>query len=270
VTGTAPFEVALPPVSERISTLQQLVAAEAVVVPAELPGPQALADTAGLLVLVDRLQRVVLARLGDVDVRRLAGIDGAPTTSSWLRAQPVDTHALVASVATSRRLVQHPSLGEAVAEGRLSPRAAEQLGRTLAQLRPHLDRPESLIDGQDAQPVLAGVIADGIVDLLGEALGGPADGTPAAELLDEAAAELSEIAWQTQTSQLDRLERALVLMASLLPAAFLPSALTRITGALLPTRLEDAAERNMRDRRLSLTPLPDGGGLISGHLTGEA
>jgi hypothetical protein len=59
-------------------------------------------------------------------------------------------------------------------------------------------------------------------------------------------------------------------MAALLPAAFLPSALTRITGALLPTKLEDAAELNMRDRRLSLTPLPDGGGLISGQLTGEA
>jgi hypothetical protein len=197
VTGTAAVEVALPPVSERISTLQRLVAAEAAVVPADLPGPQALADTAGLLVLADGLQRVVLARLGDVDVRRLAAIDGAPTTSSWLRAQPVDTTALVASVATSRRLVQHPSLGEAVADGRLSPRAAEQLGKTLASLRPHLDRPDGLIDGQDAQPVIAGVIADGIVDLLGEALGAPADGTPGAAVLDEAAAQLSEIAWQT-------------------------------------------------------------------------
>lgn len=39
---------------------------------------------------------------------------------------------------------------------------AERVGKALARLRPHVDRPDGLIDGQPAQQVLVGVIGHGV------------------------------------------------------------------------------------------------------------
>ncbi len=263
--GAAP--VVLPPVSEQVAVLQQAITGQLAVDRASLPGPQALADTAGLLAAREQLDRVLLACIGDVEVRQLArAVDGA-TTSSWLRTQDGQAPA---SVATARRLVQHPALGQALTDGRLCARAAARVGQALAALRPHLDHPDGLIDGQDGQQALAAVITDGIVSCLAEAFGGLDDGTPQAALLTELAHQLSETAWQVQTSQLDRLERALVLLAEHLPPRYLPGALEQLSAALLPQQLEDAAQRAERDRRLTLTRDPDGGGHMRGRLTPEA
>ncbi len=264
--GSTPAGV--PPVSEQVSALQAAVVAQALVVPSSLPGPQALADLAGLLAVRDQLDRLLLARVGDVETRQLAALDGAATTSSWLRQQVGDMSG--GTVATARRLVRHPSLGQAVAEGRLTPRQAEQIGLALAKARGELDRPDGLIDGQDAQPVLAAVLVDGVLSCLGEALGGLTDDSPRLTLLGELSDELSEIAWQTPASQLDRLERALVLMARHLPSGWLASCLATLLAALLPSRLEDAARRAEQDRRLTLTPDADGGGHVRGRLSVEA
>lgn len=264
--GAAP--AALPPASEQVAAIQAAVAAQAAVTPSALPGPQALADVAGLLAVRDQLDRLLLVRVGDVETRQLAALDGAATTSSWLRQQVGDVPS--STVATARRLVRHPSLGEAVADGRLTPKQAEQIGLALAKARLEVDTSDGLIDGQDAQPVLAAVLVDGVLSCLGEAFGGLTEDNPRLALLDELADELSEIAWQTTATQLDRLERALVLMAQHLPSGWLASCLATLLAALLPSRLEDAARRAEQDRRLTLTPDGDGGGHVRGRLTVEA
>lgn len=258
----------LPAVSEQVSAIQEAVAAQAAVVPSSLPGPQALADTAGLLAVRDQLDRLLLARVGDVETRQLAPLDGAATTASWLKQQTGDVP--TGTVATARRLLRHPSLGEAVADGRLTPKQAEQIGKALAKVRHEVDRLDDLIDGQDAQPVLAAVIVDGVLDCLTTAFGGLTEDSPRLVLLGELADELSEIAWQTPAGQLDRFERAVVLMAQHLPAGWLGTSLSTLLGALLPGRIEDAARSAERDRRLTLTPDPDGGGHVGGRLTPEA
>ena len=258
----------LPPVSPQVGALQEAVTMQAAVVPSSLPGPQALADLAGLLATRDQLDRLLLVRVGDVETRQLAPIDGAATTASWLRGQAGDLP--VGTVETARRLLRHASLGEAVADGRMTARQAEQIGRALAKVRLDLDRADGLIGEQDAQPVLAAVVVDGVLSCLGTAFGGVTDDGPKAALLDELADELSEIAWQTATTQLDRLERALVLMAQHLPPSWLTSSLSTLLGALLPGRLEDGARCAERDRRLSLTPDADGGGHVRGRLSVEA
>ena len=269
VTGLrAAVPVGLPPVSAPVEALQAAVAAQAAVDAMSVPGPQALADLAGLLQARDLLERVLLARVGDVQARQLAVLDGAGSTSSWLRQQAVDLP--VGTVATARRLLRHPLLGEAVADGRLRPRDAELIGRALAQAGLALDRRDGLIDGQDAQPVLAAVVIDGVLSCLGTAFGGLSEDSPKAVLLNELADDLSEIAWQVQCSQLDRLERAWVLMAQHLPAGWLGSSLALLLGALVPSRLEDGARRAERDRRLTLTPDPDGGGHVRGRLSAQA
>jgi len=52
----------------------------------ELPGPQALADTAELMRQVQRLHIVQLQRLADVDARGVHALDDAASTGSWVAA----------------------------------------------------------------------------------------------------------------------------------------------------------------------------------------
>lgn len=268
VTGQSGVPTGLPPVSTSVAALQAGIAAEAAAEPRDVPGPQALADLRGLLAAREALDRLLLQRVGDVEARGLAALDGAATTASWLRQQGTDLPA--STVTTARRLVRHQGLAQAVAAGSVSVRDAEQVGRALERARPALDRSDGLVDGQDAQQVLAAVVVDGVLDCLGEAYGGVPDASPHVGTLEELADELSELAWQTQTSQLDRLERALVLLTRHLPPGWLAPSLARLLDALLPSRLEDAAAAAEQERRLTLTPDAEGGGHVRGRLTPEA
>jgi hypothetical protein len=130
-----------------------------------------------------------------------------------------------------------PTLDAAVREGRLSVAVAERVGKALATLRRHLDRPGGLIDGQPAEQVLVGVIGHGVRDLTCQHLGGLAEDDPRLQpLLDQ----LAEIV-QAPSSELARLEAAFVLLAGHLEPALLPDALATLVDACLPNELAKRA-----------------------------
>ena len=93
-----------------------LLAAQSAV---ELPGAQALAETAVLLRLVQRLQLVQLQRLADVDTRGLYALEDAPSTGSWLAGQQLELDR--SQVALARALRALPLVAEQVADGGLPP-----------------------------------------------------------------------------------------------------------------------------------------------------
>ncbi len=261
-SSAATAGTALPAVSPQIELLLTALTEQVAVDPAELPGAQAMADLDGLLEAQRLLQRVLLRRVADADTRALAPLVDAPTVSAWLRAQ--DAPVAPDAVATARRLSRHGAVEAAVLDGRLSVPAASLIAKVLADLRPVLDRPDGLLDGQPAEPVVQAVIVDGVPDQVCSALGGLGDGDPRVLELHH---QLSEVAcWPTP--QLDRLEHAFLLLAQALPPGLplLRSALSMLVDALRPQQLEDAADKAHADRGLVLTPNP---GRPGGHVCGD-
>lgn len=252
------------PLSPETAALLDALARVQQVRPAELAGPQALADTSALLQAVEALQVTVLTRLGDVQNRGLHQLDGAPTPASWLRTQQAGGDSKQLPLA--RKLAQLPLLREALHRGRLPVKTASTLADALAVWKRHVDRPDDTIDGQPGEDAIRAVVVDGVHDLLCEAHGGLADDDPRVHTW---AAALTDIA-DRSTSQLLRLEAALILLARNLTRNQLPTALTRLADALLPNRLEQRSDDAERDRALTLTPNPNGsGGHICGDLTPE-
>lgn len=139
----------LPPASEAVAALLSAVSTQAAVPAAELPGGQALADLKGLLRAADLLHRVVLARVADADTRGLVGVEGDRSMGAWLSHQ--DAEVPSGTLRTARRLSHHPGIGQAVQDDRLSVAHADVISEALGRLRPHLDRPDGLIDGQPGE-----------------------------------------------------------------------------------------------------------------------
>ena len=265
----APGDAPAPgvPASGGVLALRQAIAALAVVDPVGLPQAQALADASALLCARTELDAVLLRRLADVQARKLHRLDASPTISAWVRAHgsPVDA----ATVRLASRLSRLPGLAEAVQSGLVTPAAAARVSTALAKLRPLVDRPDGLIDGQPGDAVVTAVVCDGVLDLVGQALGGVADDD---RRIVELTAQLSETScWPT--SQIARLEAAFVLLAEHVPAADLPGALSQLVDALLPLQLEQRAARTAEQARLTLDKKSDGSGwLLRGELdleTGE-
>jgi hypothetical protein len=249
--------------SAPIRTLMAATEALAAQTPAEMPGPQALAETQILLAELDRLKAVALARVADVDRRGLAELDGAPSTASWVAQQQTGMDR--GDVALARRLDRYPLLAQRVFDG-LPLESAQKIGAALTKLRPHLDRPDGLLDGQPADLVIASVICNGVRDLVCEARGGMDDTDPR---LDQLIAELAGIAGRADTG-LSRLEAAFLVLAREIEPALLHSALERLVDACLPQQLEDAADQADRDRQLQLTRNYGGAGwTVSGQLDTE-
>ena len=260
--------VDFPPAARAVLSgpIRQLMAATAALagqVPAELPGPQALVETAVLLAELDRLKAVSLSRVADVDRRGLAQLDGAPSTASWVAQQQTGTGR--SDVALARRLDRFPLLAQRVFDG-LPLASAQQIGSALTKLRPHLDRTDGLLDGQPADLVLAAVICSGVLGLVCETRGGIADTDPR---LGRLVAELAQIADRPDTA-LARLEAAFLLLARELEPASLAGALERLVDACLPQMLQDDADRAHRDRELLLTRNYTGSGwTVGGQLDAE-
>ena len=249
------------PASEQVVALRRTIAALAGVDPVGLPQAQALADATALLAARTELDAVLLRRLGDVEVRQLHRLDASPTTSAWVRAQgsPVDA----ATITLATRLSRLPGVADAVQSGLINSAAAVRVSTSLSKLRPLVDRPDGLIDGQPGDQVVTAVVCDGVLGRVGQALGGVAADDGRVVELD---AQLSEIScWPT--SQLARLEAAFVLLAAHLPAADLPAGLAELVDALLPVQLEQRAARAAERARLTLNRSSDGSGwLLRGQL----
>ena len=239
--------------------LRELVRAVAAVraqVPVQLPGPQAVAEAEVLLQQLEVLRSVVLARIADVDTRTLHTTAGAPSTSTWLDAQ--QTSLTRGEVAFARRLAAFPALAAAVETGRLSVAGAGRVAAALVKARPHLDRPDGLIDGQPGEQTITAVVVDGVLTAVCQARAGLDDHDP---LLQELHARLQAVA-DRPASQLDRLTDALLLLATHVEAGQLPGALGLLLDALLPQQLEDRAERAHEHRGLRLRRKDDGSGWL--------
>ncbi len=250
-----------------VGELRQLLTSLAAVDPTELPAEVALEQTRELLAAQAQFDALLLRRLGDVDTRKLHRLDASPTTTAWVRAQDAGVDS--STVTLARRLSRLPGLQEAVSDGSIGTDAASRVGTALSKLRPLVDRPDGLIDGQDGEAAITAVVLDGVQSLVCQALGGVADDDP--RVID-LAAELSEIScWPT--SQHARLEAAFVLLAQQIPAGHLQGALNQLVDALLPNELEKRAARAAENAQLTLKPNADGSGwLIRGELdleTGE-
>ena len=253
--------------SAPLGLLTEAVAELRAQVPADLPGPQALAETALLLREVEKLQAVVLARLADVHTRELHVLDDAPTAGVWVERQQVGLGRDRVALAT--KLQRIPQVALHLAEGLVSMPSAVLISRALEQVRPHLDRPDGLLDDQPAELVLTAVIVDGVRDLVATARGGFDDADPA---LASLTGELQRICAAPLPARA-RVEAAFLVLATHVQPGDLKAALGRLVDALLPLRLEDRAERAHRDRGLTLRPNGDGSGwTVRGELdleTGE-
>jgi hypothetical protein len=101
--------------------VRELLVALAVVlrqVPAELPGPVALADTRALLRSADALRAGTLGRIADVELRQLYALEDASSTAAWVDTQPAAAGR--DEVALARRLPRLPYLHGRLVAGELS------------------------------------------------------------------------------------------------------------------------------------------------------
>ncbi|TAL16304.1 MAG: DUF222 domain-containing protein [Frankiales bacterium] len=235
--------------------------------PSSLTGQQALVDARALLAAREQLDNALLKRVADIDVRRLHDLEGAGSTTSWVGQQQSSMSR--DAVTLARRLGRLPAVQAALDDRTLSVEVAQRLSRALAKLRPVVDRPDGLIDGQDGEQALAGVIGDGVVDLFCQSVGGLDDDDPRLTELIDLLAQVQA----SGASQIARLEAAFVLLATRLEPGQLPHALRMLTDALLPNELEKRAARGEDEAGLTLVPKDDGSGWrVDGDLdleTGE-
>ena len=251
--GASTGDRTVPP-SPEIAALERAVAAVAERDPRQLLPVQALADTKALLGLMQSLKLATMHRVADVEERKLHRIDGAPTTTSWLRQH--ESGLTSSDVTLARRLPTLPTVAGAVADRTLDTAAAQRIAAHLVKLRRWVDRPDGLIDGQPAVQVLAAVICDGVRNEVCQAMGGLTDDD---RRLRELIADLAEIE-SRPVSEIARLEAAFVLLAQHVEPGLLQGSLGMLVDALLPNELERRTKDAYDNRGFGAKPDFDGGG----------
>ncbi|MCU1673200.1 MAG: hypothetical protein JWN77_1313, partial [Frankiales bacterium] len=232
--------------------------------PADLAPEQALRLTQALLVAQDRIRALALRQVADVERRQLHELDGSPSTRTWVSEQ--QTSMTRAEVALARALDRVPQVAARIAAGGLSVDDGVLISQALARLRPHVDRPDGLVDGQPGEQVVHALLVDGIPQLVGEARGGLADEDP---VLQRLRARLTELA-TAPLPELARLEGGFLLLAAAVEPAQLRTALGVLVDAVLPRQLEDSAEDADRNRHLDLRKHDDRAGWsVRGELDDE-
>jgi hypothetical protein len=159
-------------------------------------------------------------------------------------------------VALARRLDRLPLVADEVASGLLSVACAQRIGTVLDRLRPYVDRPDGLIDGQSAEPVLTAVVVDLVSLLVAEGRGGYDEDDAALLALRT---RLAAIASAPETG-IARLEAAFLVLAQHVEPGLLAGALARLADAIVPDRLAERADRAHRDRGFGLRLNHDGSG----------
>ena len=236
----------------------------AVETPADLPASVSLERTRLLLAQADRLRTLALQGLSDVESRQLFALDDAPSTTAWVRAQPV-AGLSARDVTLARRLNAVPRVQQEVLAGRLPSAAGAVVTTAVLKATPFLDRPDGLIDGQPAEPALRAVLVDGIVDLLCEQRGGGLSEQEVFELRSTLEAVV-----ESDTPQRTRWEAALVVLAERSAPALLTSSLALLLDALLPAEHDARARRAEEEAQLLLQRRHGGSGwTVSGQLDDE-
>ncbi len=259
VTGLGPVEAGpLPPPSPVVAALQRAVERVVAVRPSQVDAAQALSDAQALLQVEQQLRVHDLTRLADVHARGLTDLVGARSVKAWVREHRPDGDPGDALLAN--RLRTFPVLDAAVQDRRVSLGAARKTAGALRTCGPHLDRPEGLIDGLPGDLVLNAVVGN-VAGLICRELQGLHDDDPRLQpVIDRAQTLLS-----LEGTQAERLEHTLLWLAEAIAPRALAGALDEIVVAVLPSLLEDRAEKGHERRGLSITELPDGQGW---HLCG--
>jgi hypothetical protein len=258
---------AVPVVGHAVAAVAQAVEALAGTDPALLPADQARVELEALVTAAQRLRVLLLPRLADALERKLSVLTGFRSTKAWLHAVAPDSPA-ARDLTLARRLGYWPGLRAAVLTGRVTVGAAARVARALLQVRPHLDRPDGLIDHQPGEQVVAAVVDD-VVDLVCRDRFGLDQTDPAQ------AAELAGLQEQTATihtgggTQQDQVEQAFTLLAAEISERALPWALEELVLAVVPSLLEDREQAAQEKRALALRPNDDGSWQIEGTLTPE-
>ena len=256
VTWGADTGVSAVAVSPLVRALQDAADRVCALDPTQLAPEQAIADAEALERLGQQLRVHGVARLADVTDRRLHDLRATRSTVSWLR--DVRPDADTADARLGARLRGYPTAGAAVAAGSLSLTAAGKVLAALARCRPHVDRADRLIDSQPGEQVVTAVVGH-VVDLVAGCLLGLAEDDPRlAELLARTAQINASAA--TGALQLTRLEQAFVLLATHAPPALLSSCLDELVLSVVPSILEDRAQRGRDRAGLSLQLHGDGSG----------
>ena len=266
VTGLGsaqPGEPVLPGPSPKVLALEAAVAALETVDAKTLPAGQALVDAALLLQLEQQLRVQDLRRIADVKGRALHDLAGYRSAKTWLTAHRPDGDSSDADLASKLRGLR--VLSDAVQHHRVPLASARKVATMLRRCTPHLDRRDGLIDGQPGEQVMEAVLRH-VVTLLCRDLQGLHDDDPRLAVLLAQARSLAEQATQQGSSQAARLETALTWLAEELPPSGLAGPLEELMLAILPSKLDQQADRGHRRRGLELKPLPDGEGW---HLCGD-
>jgi hypothetical protein len=244
-----------------VERLQDTLGLLETTLPAELPGPQALAETEALLAVSQRLRVQLLPRLRDVDARKLHQLRDAKSAGSWLKRTAPDAHS--SDLTLARRLGEARYLAAALDAGVVSLQGADLVQKSLGTLRRYLDRPDGLIDGQPGEPLVEATLSN-VLELVCRQYLGLADDDPRLQTLDTRLGAINA----GGGSQQARLEQAFVVLAEHLPPTPLKAALAEIVDALVPNLLELAEERSRARRALKVVPI-ETGWKISGELTFE-
>ena len=252
---------ALPPVSPLISQLQQLVTRLANTQPTSLPAAQALADAAALLQLTQQLRLHNLTRIADVETRKLHTLAGIGSTSSWIRHVEPDT--TDGDPALGKPLRRYPHLHSQLRTRQLSMIAARRVATCLSRLRPHLDRTHGLIDQQPTTTDVINAVVANVFDQIAQQHLGLTDDNP---LLQHLIAT-TETILTTGGTHLSQLVQALTLLAQHVPPAALPTLLDDVLCAVLPSTLEQRADKASQRAALHLERRLDGGWHLEGDLT---
>lgn len=134
-----------------------------------------MADATALVQQLERLRSIVLTRVADVDARTLHTLaDAVDRHVAVLPADEPDPQRGGARSAP-RRL---PGRRRRRRRRELSVAGAARVVAALVRVRPHVDRPDGLVDGQPAEPTVQAVVVDGVLGLVCQARGGLADDDP--------------------------------------------------------------------------------------------
>jgi len=262
-------------VTAAVQALQAAAAVVCAIDPASLSAEQAMSDAEALQDLGQQLRVHGVRRLADVTTRELHTLRGFRSTTAWLRNTQPDADSSDAGL--SRRLQGYQRLSTAVEGGELSLVAARKVVLALGRCRPHVDQLDGRIDGQPGEQVITAVVGH-VVDLVCGCVLGMSDGDPRLLHLQTATQQIMASgpaggdpagagAGQARTGpaaagagQLDRLEAAFVLLAEHVPPSLLTSCLEELVLAVVPSLLEDRAQRGRDNAGLSLQLKDDGSG----------
>lgn len=212
---------------------------------------QAVADATLFLQIQQRLGVHQARRLADLDQRDLPAVTGHHSTRAWLMDTAPDADPRDLSFA--RRAQAYRAVNAALDEGDLARKAATLVVGALGRCDRHVDTRDGLIDGQPGEQVVEAVVRN-VLPLVCSARLGLRDDDP---LLAELTAATEQVLAEGG-SQLERLEKAFVLLACHVPLRLLRPMLEELYLAIVPSELDRRNAEGDALNSVTITKRADG------------